>query len=535
MSSVSLKAAPGPVPWSTPVLRFATGAALAVAANVAAMSIRPGSSVAAVDWTTALHVLAGQLFGWLGLAGSLLGEIAVVASRGKLRWPGSFLRLAALSLPAVLALVVFSRWRRVARWIPDLRSYLALAAVAIGGGTVAGWLAARITFRSWHAAGGWIWSAGIATGILLVVPPLGALLGRLRHPLLSRLVVGRADAPGAPPEWAEVDAPPTSREVFQGLGVVLVATVLALLAARALPAAAPWINLLFAFPILRGTTLAGLQGGIYAGSTVGIAFLSVRSLLFPGGAPFQSHQEAVAFFPALLMFCLLGAVVGALRDRELSLNRSLERANRMLREDLDRSVRALTAAIEAKDAYTEGHVGRVQRYAEQVGRLLGLPDDELGAVRSASILHDVGKIGIPDQVLSKPAALSPEERKVMERHAELGARILANVSGMEGVARLVLHHQERFDGRRDVPFPGYPAGLRGEEIPLGARIIAVVDAFDAMTTDRPYRKRRPYTVAVEELRRESGKQFDARVVDAFLGCLDVRAWSRPGLPSEAGG
>jgi hypothetical protein len=524
----------GPASRSTYVLRFAAGAAIAAAANAAATYIKPGTSVAAVDWTTALLVLAAQLFGWLGLAGSLLGDIAVEVARGHFRWPGTLIRMAALSIPALLALIVFSRSRKVARWIPDLRSYLALATVALVGGTGAGWLAARMTFRSWHPVGGWIWSAGIATGILLVVPPLAALLGRLKHPLLGRLVVGRADAPDAA-EWAEVKRPPALREMLEGTGVVIGTTALALLASRTLPAAEPWLDLLFALPILRGTTLFGLQGGIYAGSAVGIAFLSVRSLLFPGGAPFQSHQEAVAFFPALLTFCLLGAVVGALRDRELSLNRSLERANRMLREDLDRSVRALTAAVEAKDGYTEGHVSRVQRYAERVGQALELPEDEMKALRSASVLHDVGKIGIPDQVLNKADALSVEERKVMERHSELGARILANVSGMEGVARLVLHHQERFDGRRDAAFPGYPGGLRGEEIPLGSRIIAVVDAFDAMTTDRPYRKRRPFPAAVEELRRERGKQFDARVVDAFLGGLEEEAWSQHRLPSASSG
>jgi len=141
-------------------------------------------------------------------------------------------------------------------------------------------------------------------------------------------------------------------------------------------------------------------------------------------------------------------------------------------------------------------------------------------------LHDVGKIGVPDQLLGKPGPLSEDEAEVMRRHPEIGARILRNIDVLRDVAPVILHHQERFDGVQEGEFPGYPAGLRGEEIPLGARIIAVVDAFDAMTTDRPYRQALVVQEAVAVLRAESGKQFDPLVVDTFLAVLDERPWQR---------
>jgi HD-GYP domain-containing protein (c-di-GMP phosphodiesterase class II) len=140
------------------------------------------------------------------------------------------------------------------------------------------------------------------------------------------------------------------------------------------------------------------------------------------------------------------------------------------------------------------------------------------------LLHDVGKIGIPETILHKPGGLDPEEFQRMRDHPEIGARILEDVEGLAEVAPLVRYHQERWDGVIGGDFPGYPHGLAGEEIPLGARIIAVVDAYDAMTSDRPYRAAKPACDAIEELRRERGHQFDPAVVDAFLTLLGERPW-----------
>jgi HD-GYP domain-containing protein (c-di-GMP phosphodiesterase class II) len=146
----------------------------------------------------------------------------------------------------------------------------------------------------------------------------------------------------------------------------------------------------------------------------------------------------------------------------------------------------------------------------------------------ASLLHDIGKIGIPEHVLGKEGPLDEFEAEVMKRHPAIGARILEKLDLLKDAAPIVLHHQERYDGDLDATYPGYPGGLTGESIPLGARIVAVVDAFDAMTTDRPYRAALSVERAITELHKERGRQFDPRVVDTFLQVLTEQPWRRPG-------
>ncbi|HEV2847114.1 MAG TPA: HD-GYP domain-containing protein, partial [Thermoanaerobaculia bacterium] len=178
----------------------------------------------------------------------------------------------------------------------------------------------------------------------------------------------------------------------------------------------------------------------------------------------------------------------------------------------------------AKDAYTGGHLRRVGEYAVAVGEKLGLRGRELETLHYASLLHDVGKLGVPESVLRKEGPLDAAEVEQMRRHPEIGARMLERLDLLNGAAPLVLHHQERFDGELDGQHPGYPRGLAGDDIPLGARIIAVVDAFDAMTTTRPYRAALPPEEAMAVLRRERGHQFDPRVVNAFLDSVAERPW-----------
>jgi HD-GYP domain-containing protein (c-di-GMP phosphodiesterase class II) len=199
--------------------------------------------------------------------------------------------------------------------------------------------------------------------------------------------------------------------------------------------------------------------------------------------------EEIQIYAYLLGFLLIAILLGVARERESDLLERLADSNRRLRGDLQRVVRALTGAVEAKDSYTEGHLQRVSAYALEVGRRLGLRNGELELLQIASALHDIGKIGIPEHILNKPGRLDPAERVIIERHPEIGARILESVEGLEAAAPLVRYHQERWDGGQDGDFPGYPDGLEAEAIPLGARIIAVVDAFDAMTTDRAFKRR----------------------------------------------
>ena len=180
----------------------------------------------------------------------------------------------------------------------------------------------------------------------------------------------------------------------------------------------------------------------------------------------------------------------------------------------DDMVHSLARAIDAKDAYTHGHSDRTHHLVRALAEEIHLPEAFIRHIEYGALLHDVGKIGIDDAILRKPGKLTPEEYTVMKRHPEMGYRILQPVKFLRPVSTIVLYHQEWVNGG------GYPEGLAGEEIPLGARLVAVIDAWDAMTSDRPYRKAMSKTAAIAELRRAAGTQFDSKLVDAFLHVLD---------------
>ncbi len=180
------------------------------------------------------------------------------------------------------------------------------------------------------------------------------------------------------------------------------------------------------------------------------------------------------------------------------------------------TIEVLATAIDAKDPYTQGHSRRVTQYSVAVAEEMNLDRKEIDAVRYAGLLHDVGKIGIKDSIIRKPGRLTDEEYAIIKKHPEIGARILKPVDFLADKIPGVLHHHEYFDGR------GYPAHLVGEDIPLIGRIICVADAFDAMTTNRPYRKGLSVNVAVGELKKFTGKQFDPKCVEAFLAAFDKK-------------
>jgi len=181
-------------------------------------------------------------------------------------------------------------------------------------------------------------------------------------------------------------------------------------------------------------------------------------------------------------------------------------------------IRTLAATVDAKDSYTRGHSERVAAYARAIAVELGLPQLEVETIELAGLLHDIGKIGVPDLVLQKPGRLDPDERALIMEHAALGAKILADNLALMPLVPLVRHHHEWYDGS------GYPDGLSGDDIPLGAAIIAVADTYDTMTTDRPYRKAPGRERARAEILRCSGTQFNPRVVAAFLRTLDRGDW-----------
>lgn len=176
-------------------------------------------------------------------------------------------------------------------------------------------------------------------------------------------------------------------------------------------------------------------------------------------------------------------------------------------------VMALAAAIEAKDAYTHGHSKKVMEYAVKIARRLELSEEEVDTIRYAGLLHDIGKIGIKDVILGKKDKLTPDELAELRRHPNYGATIMEQVELLREIAPLTLYHHEKFDGN------GYPMGLKGDSIPIGARILAVADMFDSMIADRPYRKAYPYDHVIREMKRVAGTQLDPQLVDIFLDIL----------------
>ena len=180
----------------------------------------------------------------------------------------------------------------------------------------------------------------------------------------------------------------------------------------------------------------------------------------------------------------------------------------------------LAAALEAKDAYTNDHASEIAELAGRVCDQLGLDAGASRVIRLGALLHDIGKIGIPEAILRKPGALTDEEMLIMQRHPDIGARILEPVPYFADLVPLVRSSHERWDGR------GYPDGLAAEEIPLGSRVIAVCDAYHAMTEDRVYRKAMPVHESIAEIARCSGTQFDPRCVDALLSVVRMQGWPR---------
>jgi diguanylate cyclase (GGDEF)-like protein/putative nucleotidyltransferase with HDIG domain len=200
-----------------------------------------------------------------------------------------------------------------------------------------------------------------------------------------------------------------------------------------------------------------------------------------------------------------------------SQNVSLEQANKALRERSTQAMESLSATVDARDSYTAGHSRRVQQLSLALGRELGLSQAELDLLGHAALFHDIGKLAIPDSILLKPASLTPEEWAIMQGHAEEGARIIDRLGFLQDAVPAIRHHHERFDGT------GYPQRLRGEEIPLGARIIHVADALDSMLTTRIYRAARSVDEALAEVKAKSGTQFCPRCVAALIRILPLES------------
>ena len=235
---------------------------------------------------------------------------------------------------------------------------------------------------------------------------------------------------------------------------------------------------------------------------------------------------------ALLLVLVRGAstTLTGQTEKLRARSRQLMESYKRLEENTLEAIETLNATVEAKDPYTAGHSHRVQEIALSVGRQLGLEPARLEALRLAGLFHDIGKLAVPDAILTKPARLTPDEFAVIQEHSEAGARIVGKLGRLRDAVPIIRHHHERWDGH------GYPQRLAGETIPLEAAIVGLADAWDAMTTDRPYHRALSVQEAIEEIRTGRGTQFAPQVVDAFLATLKqgtILQLARDAEPGEA--
>jgi len=222
----------------------------------------------------------------------------------------------------------------------------------------------------------------------------------------------------------------------------------------------------------------------------------------------------------LILYATFRNAVGRIEDQY----RHLGHVNRMYLSTIE----TLAHAIDAKDQVTHGHIRRVQHQAMRLARALGVEDDlELRAIEAASLLHDMGKLAVPEHILNKPGKLTHTEFEKMKQHATIGADILSSIDFPYPVVPIVRHHHEHWNGQ------GYPSGLKGEEIPLGARILSVVDCYDALTSDRPYRPKMTAAEASAILRERAGTMYDERIVEKFLEIRSEEAPREPSTPASA--
>ena len=216
------------------------------------------------------------------------------------------------------------------------------------------------------------------------------------------------------------------------------------------------------------------------------------------------------------------------RNQDLTVAlRSLEETRRELERSYIQTVQSLAVALEAKDRYTSGHSQRVARFATLIARAMALPKEEVEVVAQVALLHDIGKIGMLDSILNKPSNLTQEERDLVKSHPVVGAQILSPVKTFERHVAGIRHHHEMYDGS------GYPDKLKGEAIPLSARIVSLADAFDAMTSTRPYRIGLPLGFAMQEMMKMRGKQFCPLAVDAFIRVLQSTGAGEHVAPTAA--
>ena len=228
----------------------------------------------------------------------------------------------------------------------------------------------------------------------------------------------------------------------------------------------------------------------------------------------QGYCEKSDKFDQLLL--LIESAIKSIEQMRIinNINQELSKSREELEKAYLETIQTLRYTVEAKDKYTRGHSDRVSAFAVLIGKYMGLSDEDLKTLKIGGLFHDIGKIGVPDSILLKEGTLTDNEYSEIKNHPLIGKHILSNASTFENIIPIVYHHHEKFDGN------GYPGKLAGKEIPLFARIIAVADTFDAMTTKRSYRNALPLEAVRDEIIRVSGTQFDPEIVKIFLDILD---------------
>ncbi|MCP3821530.1 HD-GYP domain-containing protein [Streptomyces sp. A3M-1-3] len=374
----------------------------------------------------------------------------------------------------------------------------AAAALVAVPGALAGRIEQRPAWvrRVWHAAQHALaaWAAALVYGVLRGPSALGGVSGNLApgDAASGSLTPGSLTPPGGlAPDFPYVLAPAAAAVLVFCL--VLTALDGGILAtAERLPARTAWRGLL-----LRSLAPHCVHG--LAGLMMAVLWRS------PYGPP-------AALLVLLPMY--ISCWVFAQYHRERAAHQA--------------TIRALVQAVDIKDRYTRGHSERVGQASTMIARELGMEEDRLEVLRFAGILHDVGKLGVPTRLLRKDGPLTPAERRVIELHPEYGHEMVRGIGFLGEARAAILHHHERIDGS------GYPYGLSGRQIPEFARVVAVADAFDAMTSTRSYRRARPVEAAVQELQRCAGAQFDARMVRALVRAIERHGW-HPSVTAEEQG
>lgn len=279
--------------------------------------------------------------------------------------------------------------------------------------------------------------------------------------------------------------------------------------------------------------------GVKAGTVVGAYFQIIFFVVFwtPLRSIVETHytETFLNHFPILylcvLIICL--SVILTQKKQQMELDRYQEKLEKAVQDEHDKvtqitfqTIATISSLVDAKDPYTDDHSIRVAHYACMIANELGWDEKDIGDLYHAALLHDIGKVGIQDSILKKSGKLSSNEYEIMKTHTSMGAFILKELSFLDRADEGALYHHERMDGN------GYPYGLRGDNIPIIARIVCVADSFDAMNTTRAYRKRCNPSYILEEMRKGSGTQFDPEVVDALMRCIEKNTIDFPYEPSN---